>query len=136
MKMKSNLFILPGVDGQEVILPRALCPVHQWEGRLFTTHSHQKMRVHLVMPPIATGLFIRGVEVGGCRKARVAVTLMIHTPREGGKRRRIDFLVKSRFLNSVLRRDILMMWPMPLGSGPDVSLITMITMRIHTSCLW
>ena len=88
------------------------------------------------MPPIMTGLFARGVEVEGVRKAEVAVTLMIHPPPEGGERRRMDFLVKSRFLNSVVRRDIPMMWPMPLGSGPGVSLTTMITMRIPTSCLW
>ena len=69
-------------------------------------------------------------------RAKVAATLMIHAPPEGGKRRRMDFPVKSRFLNSVVRRDILMMWPMPLGSGPNVSLTTMITMRIPTSCLW
>ena len=69
-------------------------------------------------------------------KAVVAVTLMIHTPQEGGERRRMDFLVKFRFLNSVVRRGILMMWLMPLGNGPDVSLITAIAMRIHTSCLW
>ena len=61
------------------------------------------------MPPIVTGLFIRGVEVEGVRKAGVAVTLMIHAPQEGGERRRMDFLVKSRFLNLVVRRDILMM---------------------------
>ena len=88
------------------------------------------------MPPIATGLFVGGVEVEVVRKAEVAATLMIHTPPEGDKRRRMDFLVKSRFLNSVVRRDIPMMWPMPLGSGPGVSLTTMITMRIPTSCLW
>ena len=82
------------------------------------------------------GLFIRGVEVEGVRKAKVAATLMIHAPQEGGKRRRMDFLVKSRFLNSVVRRDILMMWPMPSGSGPGASLTTAITMRIPTSCLW
>ena len=87
------------------------------------------------MPPIMTGLFVRGVEVGGVGKAGVAATVIIHAPWEGGKRR-MDFLVKSRFLNSVVRRDILMMWLMPLGSGPSVSLITVITMRIHTSCLW
>ena len=136
MKMKSNLLTLQGADGQEVVLPWALCPVHQWEGRLFTTHSHQKMRVHLMMPAVMTGLLVRGVEVEGVRKAGEAATLMIHAPWEGGERRRMDFLVKSRFLNSVVRRDILMMWLTPLGSGPGVSLITAITMRIHTSCLW
>ena len=133
--MKSNRFTLPGADGLEVIQRRALCPVHQWEGRFSTIHSHQKMREHLVMPPTMTGLFVRGVEVEGVGKAEVAVTLTIHVPQEGGKRRRMEFPVKSRYLNLVVRRDILMMWPMPLGSGPGVSLITVTTMRIPTSCL-
>ena len=88
------------------------------------------------MPPIMTGLFARGVEVEGVGKAEVAVTLMIHAPPEGGKRRRMDFLVKSRFLDSVVRRDIPMTWLTPLGSGPTVSLTTVITMRIPTPCLW
>ena len=88
------------------------------------------------MPLITTGLFIRGVEVEGVERAKVAVTPMIRAPPEGDKRRRMDFLVKSRFPNLVVRRDILMMWLMPLGSGPAVSLTTTITMRIPTSCLW
>ena len=61
------------------------------------------------MQPIITGLFVRGVEVEGVRKAEVAATLMIHAPQEGGGKRRMDFLVRSRFQNSVVRRDILMM---------------------------
>ena len=136
MKMRGNQFTLPGADGQAVVLLWALYPVHRLEGRLSITHSCRRTREHLVMPPTETGLFIRGVEVEGVRKAEVAVTLMIHAPQEGGKRRRMDFLVKSRFLNSVVRRDILMMWPMPSGSGPSASLTTAITMRIPTSCLW
>ena len=135
MRMKSNLLTLPGVDGQEIVPPWDLCPVHWWEGRLSTTHSHQKMRGHLVMPPTMTGLFIRGVEVEEVRKAEVAVTPMIHAPQGGGKRRRMDFLVKSRSRNLVVRRDILMMWPTPLGNGPGVSLTTTTTMRIPTSWL-
>ena len=87
------------------------------------------------MPPAMTGLFARGVEVEGVIKAEVAVTLMRRAPQEGGKRRRMDFLAKSRSWNLVVRRDILMMWPTPLGSGPGVSLTTMTTMRIPTSCL-
>ena len=87
------------------------------------------------MPPTMTGLFIRGMEVGGVGKAKVAVTPMIHAPQEGGKRRRMDFLAKSRSRNLVVRRDILMMWPTPLGSGLSVSLTTVTTMRIPTSCL-
>ena len=88
------------------------------------------------MPLIMTGLFVRDMEVEGVERPEVAVTPMIRTPLEGDKRRRMDFLVKSRFPNSVVRRDILMMWLMPLGSGPTVSLTTTITMRIPTSCLW
>ena len=88
------------------------------------------------MPPIMTGLFVRGVEVEGVRKVEVAATLMIHALQEGGERRRMDFLVEFRFLNLVVRRDILTMWPRPLGSGPGVSLTTVITTRIPTSCLW
>ena len=49
-------------------------------GRLSTTHSHWKRREHLVMPPTMTGLFGRGVKVGGVRKAEVAATPMIHAP--------------------------------------------------------
>ena len=88
------------------------------------------------MPLIMTGPFVGGMEVEGVERAKVAAILMTHTPLEGDKRRRMDFLVRSRFLNSVVRRDIPMMWLMPLGSGPTVSLTTMITMRIPTSCPW
>ena len=83
--MKRDLFILPGVVGQEVILPRALCPVHQWEGCLSTTHSRQKMREYLATPPTVTGLFVRGVEVEGVRKAKVAAT---HDTRSSGRRQK------------------------------------------------
>ena len=53
---------------------------------------------------------------------------------EGDKRKRMDFLVRSKSLNLEVRRVILMMWPMPLDSGPIVSLITVTIMRIPTSC--
>ena len=72
----------------------------------------------------------------GSQKVEVAATPMIRAPPEGDERRRMDFLVKSRFPNLVVRRDILMMWRTPLGSGPTVSLTTTITMRIPTSSLW
>ena len=80
MKMKGNPFIIPGVDDQGVVLLQAMCLVHRWEGCLSTTHSCQKMMGHLVMPPTMTGLFVRGAEVGGVRKVKVAVTPMIHAP--------------------------------------------------------
>ena len=60
------------------------------------------------MQLIMTGLFTRGVEVEGVGKAEVEATLMIHAALEGGKKRRMDFLVRSRFQNLVVRRDILM----------------------------
>ena len=82
-----------------------------------------------VMPLTRTGPFT----VEGVKITEVVVTLMIPTPPEGGKRRRMDFLVRSKSPNSVARKDILMMWPRPLGSGPAVSLTTMIIMRIPTS---
>ena len=53
----------------------------------------------------------------------------------GRQKKRMDFLVKSKYPNLGARRVILMMWPMPLGSGPTVSLITVNTKRIPTSCL-
>ena len=89
-----------------------------------------------VMPLIRTGPFTGGVGVEGVERAEVVVTPMTHIPLEGGERRRMDFLVRSRFPNLVARSDILMMWPMPLGSGPTVSLTTVITMRIPISCPW
>ena len=52
----------------------------------------------------------------------------------GRQKKRMGFLVRSKSLNSEVRRVILMMWPMPLGSGPIVSLITVTIMRIPTSC--
>ena len=64
----------------------------------------------------------------------VVVTPMRLSPPEGGERKRMDFLVRSKYPNLEARRVILMMWPMPLGSGPIVSLIIMNTMRIPTSC--
>ena len=73
----------------------------------------------------------QGVKVTG-----VVVTLMKLTPLEGGKRKRMDFLARSKSLNLGTRRVILMMWIMPLGSGPIVSLITVTIMRIPTSCPW
>ena len=65
---------------------------------------------------------------------RVVVTPMRPSALEGGKRKRMGSLVRSRSPNLGARRVILMMWPMPLSSGPIASLIIMNTMRIPTSC--
>ena len=68
--------------------------------------------------------------------ARAVVTLMGLTPMGGDVRKRMDFQVKSRFQNLEARRAMLMMWLVPLGSGPTVSRTIVITMRILTSCPW
>ena len=77
-----------------------------------------------------------GVGVEGATAAGVAVTPMALAPLGEGVRKRMDFRVRSRFLNSEARKAILMMWPVPSGSGLIASHTIMITMRIHTSCPW
>ena len=75
-----------------------------------------------------------GVEAEGAAIAIAAVTLMALTPLGGGIRKRMDFRVRSRFLNSEARKAILMMCLVPSGSGLTASCTIMIIMRIHTSC--
>ena len=77
-----------------------------------------------------------GVGAEEVKVARVVMTLMEPTPLGGGVRKRMDFQVKSKSLNLEARRAILMMWLMPLGSGPAVSPTIMIIMRILISCPW
>ena len=86
-----------------------------------------------VMPLTRTGPFTGGMEVEGVEITIVVVTPMMPGPLECGKRKRMDFLVRSKSPNLVARKDILMMWPMPLGSRPAVSLTTVIIMRTPTS---
>ena len=75
-----------------------------------------------------------GVGAEEARVAGVVLTLMGPAPLGEDVRKRMDFQVKSRFPNSEARKAMLMMWPVPLGSGPTVSRTIMITMRILTSC--
>ena len=106
-------------DRQPVYPPRSgwsgshptpgLVPGSPRRGMSFNHPPLQMMMEHPVMPLTVTGPFVGGMEVEGVKRAEVAVTLMIPAPLEGGKRRRMDFLVRSRFLNLVVRRDILMM---------------------------
>ena len=77
-------------------------------------------------PPTPTG----GMGAEGVKVARVVVTPMELTPPEVGVTRRMDFLARSKYPNLGARRVILMMWPMPLGSGPTVSPIIVIIMRV------
>ena len=88
------------------------------------------------MPLTRTGPPTGGVEVEGFEVTKVVVTPMMPTPLEGGEGKKMDFLVRSKSPNLVARKDILMMWPMPLGSGLAVSLITVIILRTPTSCPW
>ena len=87
-----------------------------------------------LIPPSLTNHFAGGVGAEKVEIPVVVVTLMKHMPPERGNRKRMGFLVRSKSLNLEVRRVILMMWPMPLGSGPIVSLITVTIMRIPTSC--
>ena len=88
------------------------------------------IRPSLIGPPEG------GVGAEEAEVARVVVTLMGPTPLGGDVRKRMDFQVRSRSPNSEARRATLMMWWVPLGSGPAASPTIMITMRILTSCPW
>ena len=72
----------------------------------------------------------------GPRYITVVVTPMELAPLERDVRKRMDFVVRSKSLNSGARSVILMMWSMPLGSGPAVSPTIVIIMRIPISCPW
>ena len=89
-----------------------------------------------LIPPSQISPPAGGVGVEGAEVARVVVTLMELAPLGEDVRKRMDFQVRSRSLNSEARRAILMMWPVPSGSGPTASCTIVITMRIHTSCPW
>ena len=106
--------------------------VPQWEvhALVITTPLMGKVWPLIALSPrsrFAGGMVAEGVEV-----ARVVVTPMGLLPLEGGKRKRMDSLARSKSLNLEARSAILMMWLMPLGSGPVVLPITVNTMRIPT----
>ena len=83
------------------------------------------------MDPPEGGVGAEEAEVAG-----VVVTLMGLAPLGEDVRKRMDFQVKSRSPSSEARRAMLMMWLVPLGSGPTVSPTIVITTRILTSCPW
>ena len=94
------------------------------------------MMGYTLIPPSQIGPFTGGMGAEEVEVTGVVVTLMELTSREGDVRKRMDFLVRSKYPNSGARRVILMMWPTPLGSGPAVSPIIVIIMRIPISCPW
>ena len=123
-------------DWQGVVLLWVVLLPHLWEGHsqaitnpLMTT-GYPQICPSLIGPPEG-GM---GAEKAGV--ARVVVTLMGPAPLGGDVRKRMDFQVKSRSPNSEARRAMLMMWLVPLGSGPTASPTIVITMRILTSCPW
>ena len=82
------------------------------------------MRKGYPLIPLSLGSpFIRGVGAEGIEVTGVVVIPMRLSALEGGKRKRMSSLVRSRSLNLGARRAILTMWLMPLGSGPVVSLL-------------
>ena len=63
-----------------------------------------------LIPPSLTGPLAGGMGAEEVEVTKVVVTPMKLTPLEGGERKRMDFLVRSKSLNSEVRRVILMMW--------------------------
>ena len=122
------------MDWQGVVLLRVLLLTHWWEGHFPATTNPLMMTGYPQIHPSPMGPPEGGVGAEEAEVAGVVVTLMEPTPLGGDVRKRMDFQVKSRFPNSEARRAMLMMWPVPLGSGPAVSCTIMINMRILTSC--
>ena len=124
------------MDWQGIVLLLVLLLTHLWEGHFqaianpLMTMGYPRIRPSLMGPPEG------GVGAEEAKVAGAVVTLMGPAPLGGDIRKRIDFQVKSRFPNLGARRTMLMMWPVPLGSGPTVSPTIVITMRILTSCPW
>ena len=87
-----------------------------------------------LIPPPLRSRFVRGGVADEIEVTGVVVTPTRLSPPEGGESKRMHSLARSKSLTLGARRAILMMWPMPLGSGPVVSLITVNTMRIPTLC--
>ena len=124
------------MDWQGVVLLRVVLLTHPWEGHSQAITNPQMMTEYPRIRPSQMGPPEGGMGAEEAEVARVVVTLMGPTPLGGDIRKRMDFQVKSRFQNLQARRAILMMWLVPLGSGPAVSCTIVITMRIHTSCPW
>ena len=121
-------------DWQGVVLLRVLLLTHLWEGHSQTTANPLMTTGYPRIHPSLMGPPEGGVGAEEAGVAGVVVTLMGPTPLGEDVRKRMDFQVKSRFPNSEARSAMLMMWPVPLGSGPTVSHTIVITMRILTSC--
>ena len=104
-------------------------------GRALLNHRYTSDEEGYPLIPLSLGShFIRGMVSEEIEVTRVVVLLMRLLLLEGGGRKRMGSLVRSRSWNLGTRRVILMMWPMPLGNGPIALCIIVNTMRIPTSC--
>ena len=90
---------LVDMDWQGVVLLRALLLAHLLEGRPSATANPLTMTGYPLIPPSQIGPFAGGMGVEEVKVARVVVTLMELTPLEGGTRKRMDFLVRSKSPN-------------------------------------
>ena len=133
MHPKPTLF---DMDWQGVVLLWVLLLTHLWEGHSQATAYPLMMTGYPQIHPFPMGPPEGGVGAEEAEVARVVVTLMGHASLGADGRKRMDFQVKSRSPNLEARRAMLMMWPVPLGSGPAVSHTIMTTMSILTSCPW
>ena len=124
------------MDWQGVVLLRVLPLTHLWEGHSQAITNPLMTTGYPQICPSPMGPQEGGVGAEEAEVAGVVVTLMGLTPLGGDGRKRMDFQVKSRSPNLEARRAMLMMWPVPLGSGPAVSCTIVTTMRILASCLW
>ena len=124
------------MDWQGVVLLQFLLLTHLREGHSPATVNPLMMMGYPLIPPSPIGPPEGGMEAEEAEVARVVVTLMGPAPLGEDIRKRMDFQVKSRSPNLEARRAMLMMWPVPLGSGPTVSPTIVITMRILISCPW
>ena len=124
------------MDWQGVVLLRVVLPTHLWEGHSQTSANPLIMMEYPRIHPSQMGPPEGGVGAEEAGVARAVVTQMGPAPLGGDVRKRMDFQVKSRFQNLEARRAMLMMWLVPLGSGPTVSPTIVITTRIYISCPW
>ena len=132
MHLGASLF---DVDWQGAVLLWVLLLTLPGEGHFpVTTNPPMRTKGYPPIPPFQIGPPTGGMGVEGAAAARAAVTPMALTPLGEGIRKRMDFRVRSRYPNSEARRAILMMWPVPSGSGLAASHTIMIIMRIRTSC--
>ena len=123
---------LLGMDWKGPVLPWALPLVHLCERHSSTTATPLMRKGYPLIPLPLGSPFVRGMVAEEIKVTGVVVIPMRLLPLEGGRRKRMGSLVRSRSQNLGARRVILVMWPTPLGNGPIALHIITNTMRIPT----